>query len=153
MAQEQNTKQRMVAAAAESLRRRGLTGTSFTEVLADSGAARGAIYHHFPGGKADLVREAVATTGAGVSAALAALPDGPDEAAIVDAFLALIRPVVQDSVAGAGCAIAAVVTESAPGDPLQVFTREVLEEWRRTLAAHLKRAGAPARRAADLATL
>jgi hypothetical protein len=29
----------------------------------------------------------------------------------------------------------------------------VLEDWQRTLAAHLKRAGAPARRAAGLATL
>jgi TetR/AcrR family transcriptional repressor of lmrAB and yxaGH operons len=153
MARERNTKQRMVVAAAESLRRRGLSGTSFTEVLADSGAARGAIYHHFPGGKADLVREAVAATGAGVSAALAALPDGPDEAAVVDAFLTLIRPVVLESVAGAGCAIAAVVSESAPGDALQVSSGEVLEEWHGTLAAHLKRAGAPAKRAAGLATL
>jgi TetR/AcrR family transcriptional regulator, lmrAB and yxaGH operons repressor len=153
MAQERNTKQRMVVAAAESLRRRGLSGTSFTEVLADSGAARGAIYHHFPGGKADLVREAIAATGNGVSAALAALPDGPDEPAVVDAFLTLVRPVVQDSVAGAGCAIAAVVTESAPGDALQLASREVLDEWQRTLAAHLKRAGVPARRAAGLASL
>ena len=37
------------------MRRNGLAGTSFTEVLADSGAARGAIYHHFPGGKSELV--------------------------------------------------------------------------------------------------
>ena len=43
-----DTKQRMVEAAAASLRRRGLTATSFTDVLTASGAARGAIR---PGGR------------------------------------------------------------------------------------------------------
>ena len=35
---------------------------SFTEILDASGAARGAIYHHFPGGKTQLVAEAAAAS-------------------------------------------------------------------------------------------
>jgi TetR/AcrR family transcriptional repressor of lmrAB and yxaGH operons len=143
----------MVAAAAESLRRNGLAGTSFTEVLADSGAARGAIYHHFPGGKTELVEDAVALTGARVTEALAALPLVDSEAEIIDAFLELVRPVVVESAAGAGCAVAAVVNESRPGDSLQVGSREVLDGWRATLAAHLRRAGASRQRADQVATL
>jgi prevent-host-death family protein len=38
---------------------------SFTDILASSsGAARGAIYHHFPGGKTQLVAEAAQRNGA-----------------------------------------------------------------------------------------
>jgi AcrR family transcriptional regulator len=149
----ESTRERMVAATAESLRRRGLTGTSFTEVLAASGAARGAIYHHFAGGKAELVEEAVVRTGAGVTAALASLPDAGSEAEVVDAFLELVRPVVQESAAGAGCAVAAVVAESAPHDPLQLAARDVLEGWREALTAHLVRAGSTPPRAGALADL
>jgi AcrR family transcriptional regulator len=143
----------MVAATAESLRRRGLAGTSFTDVLAESGAARGAIYHHFPGGKTELVEDAVALTGANVNAALSSLPEVDSEAEVVEAFLELVRPVLMESAAGAGCAVAAVVTESPPGDPLQANAREVLEGWQAALVAHLMRAGTDRERAEELSTL
>ena len=48
----------MIAAAVRSLQHDGAEGMSFTDVLRVSGAARGAIYHHFPGGKSQLVAEA-----------------------------------------------------------------------------------------------
>ena len=51
---------RMVEAAVRLLATKGLEGTSFAEVLDLSGAPRGSIYHHFPGGKDELVTEAVA---------------------------------------------------------------------------------------------
>lgn len=148
------TRQRMVEATTEALRRNGVAGTSFTEVLAESGAARGAIYHHFPGGKAELVREAVATTGEAVEAALAQLPEAAaDETAIVDAFLDLIRPVVLESSTGKGCAVAAAANESSPGDLLQMASGEALEAWRRTVQERLEEAGASPDRAGALATL
>ncbi len=143
----------MVAAAAESLRRRGLAGTSFTDVLTESGAARGAIYHHFPGGKTELVEDAVVLTGANVDAALSSLPEVDSETEVVEAFLELVRPVLLESAAGAGCAVAAVVTESAPEDPLQAGAREVLEGWQAALVDHLMRAGAGKKRAEEVATL
>src|SRR5438105_1492897 len=34
-------------------------GTAFSDILRTSGAARGAIYHHFPGGKEELAVAAV----------------------------------------------------------------------------------------------
>lgn len=143
----------MVTAAAESLRRHGLAGTSFTEVLAQSGAARGAIYHHFPGGKAELVTQAVEQTGENVSAALAALPQATDETEVIDSFLTLIRPVVEESTRGAGCAVAAITTAAAPGDPLQLTARCVFDQWRVELAHQLELAGASATRANETAAL
>jgi AcrR family transcriptional regulator len=47
---------------------------SFTEVLERSGAARGAIYHHFPGGKNQLVAEATVRNGQEARISLSQLP-------------------------------------------------------------------------------
>ena len=49
----------MVRSAASLIRTRGVNATSFSDVLADSGAPRGSIYHHFPGGKDQLVDAAI----------------------------------------------------------------------------------------------
>ncbi len=48
-------KQRMIREAALALARKGLQRASFSEVLEASGAPRGSLYHHFPGGKGELV--------------------------------------------------------------------------------------------------
>src|SRR5690348_6226513 len=53
-----DARQRMIETAAVVMRERGVEATSFSEVIARSGAPRGSIYHHFPGGKAQLIEEA-----------------------------------------------------------------------------------------------
>jgi TetR/AcrR family transcriptional regulator, lmrAB and yxaGH operons repressor len=108
-----DTRDRMIDATVAALQRHGVDGMSFTEILASSGAARGAIYHHFPGGKAQLVAEAAARNGADVRAHLAGLPAG-SPSAVVDAFLAMIRPVVAAAAGGSGCAIAAATLGAVP---------------------------------------
>jgi TetR/AcrR family transcriptional regulator, lmrAB and yxaGH operons repressor len=149
-----NTKQRMVEATADSMRRRGVAATSFTELLEHSGAARGAIYHHFPGGKAELAEAAVRWTGDNVAAALATLrPASETPGAVVEAFLELVRPVVLESAQGAGCAVAAACTESDTGSPLQLASRAALSSWRKLLAARLTGAGAEETGAWHLASL
>ena len=94
-----DTRTRMIEATVEALRRRGAAGMSFTDVLRASGAARGAIYHHFPGGKAQIVAEAAARNGRDVQAYLATLR-ASSPAAVVEAFLTAVRPVVAESAAG-----------------------------------------------------
>jgi TetR/AcrR family transcriptional regulator, lmrAB and yxaGH operons repressor len=54
----------MIRSAAALFGSRGLCATSFADVLADSGAPRGSIYHHFPGGKRQLAEDAIAWTSA-----------------------------------------------------------------------------------------
>ncbi len=143
----------MVESAAQLLRTRGASATSFTEVLADSGAARGAIYHHFPGGKAELTREAVAWTGRSVQQQLASL-QGKDGLSLVKAFLVAVRPVVADSAAGAGCAVAAATVECVPDDDeLLAASRAAFSSWVSELERLLRAAGAKPAAAAALATL
>jgi len=52
----------MVRSAASLIRRRGLSRASFADIVADSGAPRGSIYHHFPQGKDQLAKEAIRAT-------------------------------------------------------------------------------------------
>src|SRR5438128_498393 len=91
-----DTRARMIDAAVESLRRGGVAGMSFTEVLEASGAARGAIYHHFPGGKLQLVSEAAQQDAAAVREHFAAL-EGRTPSDVVKSFLETVRPVVERS--------------------------------------------------------
>ena len=44
------SRRRMIRSAAVLFRRKGVDGTAFSDVIAHSGAPRGSIYHHFPGG-------------------------------------------------------------------------------------------------------
>ncbi|MCX4090999.1 TetR/AcrR family transcriptional regulator [Nocardia sp. alder85J] len=147
------TRARMIDAAVDGLRRQGLAGMSFTEVLAASGAARGAIYHHFPGGKAELVAEAARLHGHEVDQRLAEL-SGAGPRAVAEEFLTMVRPVIEDSVRGCGCAIAAVTVGSgAEGDELRDIAATTFAAWAQQLTAALAGAGMSPEAAADLAQL
>src|SRR6195952_6017843 len=50
---------RMVASAALLIRERGAHSTAISDVLEHSGAPRGSAYHYFPGGRTQLLCEAV----------------------------------------------------------------------------------------------
>lgn len=147
------TKQRMIEAAAGLFRTRGLTATSFTDVLDASGAARGAIYHHFPGGKAQLARDAVVWTGTSVLGRLAMITANSPEA-VVTQFLASVRPAVEQSAGGASCAVAAVTVEAAQGDPeLTAVVNEALQSWVAEMHRQLLAAGAEPQAAAAMSFL
>lgn len=148
-----STKQRMVEATADLLRARGLEATSFSDVLAASGAARGAIYHHFPGGKAELAREAVAWTGRSVAGRLAAI-DADEPYAVVEQFLAAARVAVSQSAGGSSCAVAAVTVEAAQFDTLLTDgVHTALSSWVEELGRQLLRTGASEHAAATLSVL
>ena len=60
---ERTTRERMIVSTALLVRERGARATSIDDVLAHSGAPRGSVYHHFPGGRDELLREATAYAG------------------------------------------------------------------------------------------
>src|SRR5690242_950475 len=142
-----DTRDRMIDAAMRGLQRHGLAGMSFTEVLAGSGAARGAIYHHFPGGKRQLVAEAAERQGRQVMEHLAALAAQPARSPreVAEAFVDLVRPVVAAASEGGGCAVAAVTTRlDADGADLCRVAATAFGSWADQLADALTAAGMPA---------
>jgi TetR/AcrR family transcriptional repressor of lmrAB and yxaGH operons len=60
MSRRTDSRSRMIHAAAELFRQRGYHATTFSDVVRESGAPRGSTYFHFPGGKQELAREAIA---------------------------------------------------------------------------------------------
>ncbi|WP_019884628.1 TetR/AcrR family transcriptional regulator [Streptomyces purpureus] len=145
------TRGRMLEAAVLALQRRGVAGMSFTEILRDSGAARGAIYHHFPGGKAQLVAEAATRNGQDIRVQLATLPTSSPYA-VAEAFLDFARPVVEAATTGSGCAVAAVTVDPDPAsDMLRQVAAIAFDSWIEQLAERLTTAGLSAGEAGDLA--
>lgn len=111
-----DARRRMVAGAADMIRRRGLNATSVRELAKYAGAPLGSTYHYFPGGKSELAAEAVRLagqlTGAGLASALQA--SGPQKG--LRAFMAMWRKILINSEFRAGCPVLAVSVEELPDD-------------------------------------
>ena len=58
-----STRNAMLISAAEVMRERGAAGVTIDEVLARSGAPRGSVYYHFPGGRNQILLEALQYAG------------------------------------------------------------------------------------------
>ncbi len=142
---------KMVEGAMALLARRGLQATSFSEVLAATGAPRGSLYHHFPGGKDQLVAAAVVAAGAVLSNALEAVAGQPAEA-VAERFLAIWRAVLTRSQCEAGCAVLAV-TVAADSEELANSARTVLRGWQARLTDLLQQGGMGSAQARGFATM
>jgi AcrR family transcriptional regulator len=149
VAGEGGSAEAMIASAVKLLARHGFHATTFSAVLADSGAPRGSIYHHFPEGKDQLVAAAIDLAGGRALAFTDALT-GLSAPEIVDAFSGLWRAVLVRSGFGAGCAVLAV-TVSADVPALVDQAAAIFRSWRERLATALETAGVPSGQAAALA--
>lgn len=126
----------MVLSAAELLREYGASATSIDRVLAHSGAPRGSVYHHFPGGRAQLIDEAVALVGDFITGLIDTAAQQADPVAAVDGFFALWRERLMDSDFRAGCPIVAVAVETNDDAPhLARSAAAVFARWKDRLAA------------------
>lgn len=146
-----DTKQKMIERTAVLLAKKGLQGTSFSEVLEASGAPRGSLYHHFPGGKDELVLAAIGLAGQRAITVLEAMQGRPADH-VAEAFLKLWRAVLERSDFSAGCAVAAV-TVAADSPELVGRAAEVFRTWRTTLGTLLAAGGVPEARAQALAAV
>ena len=144
-------KDKMVEGAMALLARRGLQATSFSEVLAATGAPRGSLYHHFPDGKDQLVAAAVAEAGAVLTNALDAVAGQP-AAAVAGRFLAVWRAVLTRSQCEAGCAVLAV-TVATDSEALLTEARAVLRLWQERLSDLLALGGMTPTEACAFATM
>ena len=146
-----DVKRRMIQETVAALARKGLQGASFSEVLAASGAPRGSLYHHFPGGKDELVLDAMDAAGAWALSALGERRGQPAEE-IAEAFIGLWRFVLNRSDFAAGCAIAAVTVATREPDQLD-RAAALFRGWRTHLAALFAAGGVEVLRADNLAAL
>jgi AcrR family transcriptional regulator len=143
---------RMVQAAATLIGARGVSGTSFTDVIEASGAPRGSIYHYFVDGKRQLVAEAIEWTSEQVQAhqrgCVATTPSG-----VIEHFVDLWRQIVTSSGAHAGCPLAALASDPYADEPLLAAAVERgFEAWTALLKDQLGSAGMSGSDALAIAT-
>src|SRR3954453_16265016 len=120
-----DSRQRMVRSAALLFREQGYSGTGFRDVIEHSGAPRGSIYHHFPGGKAELAAATVEWAGG----------------------------VVERQIVRAGRPIVAVAVESEAGPGAVAAADHAFGRWQDLIAGTLRDAGVGRAEARRLATL
>jgi AcrR family transcriptional regulator len=149
-------RERMVISAALLIRERGAHPTAIADVLEHSGAPRGSAYHYFPGGRTQLLCEAIDYAGDYVAAKLAEADTGLDA---LDGLVAYYRKQLVRSEYRAGCPVVAVAVEA--GDPAKqdqatpVIDRAAaaFARWTDLIAERLVADGVSAVRAEELAML
>ncbi|WP_223863579.1 TetR/AcrR family transcriptional regulator [Streptomyces sp. 5-10] len=147
-----DSRERMVLSAAALLREYGASATSIDRVLAHSGAPRGSVYHHFPGGRAQLIDEAVALAGDFIAGLIETGVRADDPVAAVDAFFTLWRGRLVESDFRTGCPVVAVAVETNDDAPqLARSAAAAFARWQEALAALFVRHGLPEERGRRLA--
>jgi AcrR family transcriptional regulator len=149
-------RERMVISAALLIRERGAQPTAIADVLEHSGAPRGSAYHYFPGGRTQLLCEAIDYSGDYVAAKIADADTATDA---LDGLIAYYRKQLLRSDYRAGCPVVAVTVEA--GDPAKqdqaspVIDRAAaaFARWNDLIAQRLVAGGVSARRAEELSML
>lgn len=152
---QSDSRQRLVGAAAQMLAQHGFNATSIRETAKRAGAPVGSTYHHFPGGKHQMVIEAVQLAGATIDTQLQKhLQAGA--AAGLDGFLAAWREILARSDFSIGCpVIAAAIEEPIDQTAVDVLraAADVFGTWEKQLTQALVAAGHAPSPASDIATL
>jgi TetR/AcrR family transcriptional regulator, lmrAB and yxaGH operons repressor len=125
----------MINAASELFGQRGYHATAFSDVIDGSGAPRGSIYFHFPGGKHELAQEATALAGDEIEVTVAeAASRSNDPGSLVRALAEGMVQRLEASDYKHGCSIATMVLELAPYDEeLTAEFDKVFARWRAAL--------------------
>jgi len=122
-----DVRERMIDASVALLATKGVEGASFADVLAAAGAPRGSVYHHFPGGKTELLHAALERASERGLAIMEA-SRGQAPVAVAGHFLDLWRTLLDRSSLSAGCAVLAV-TVAADDDKLLDHAGGVFRTW------------------------
>lgn len=150
-------RERMVYSAAQLVRARGVAATGVRDVVAHAEASRGSFQHYFPGGKDQLVGEALVWSGGFAARWAAAYRESAGEPSASGLFAHMVRYWREDLTASryeGGCPMMATAAELAGGDsPLNEPLRAAADRWEQAVVDELVRMGIAAARARPLATL
>ena len=144
---------RMIASAAMLIRERGARPTAIGDVLAHSGAPRGSAYHYFPGGRSELICEAVDYAAEYVADAIG---DSPTAVRMLDTAVRFYRDGLIATDYRAGCPVLAVAVEAGDPDagPEPVaHAAAAFDRWRELISQRLLADGVTRTTATDLSAL
>ena len=120
----------MLVAAAELLRERGAAAVTVDAVLARSAAPRGSVYHHFPGGRSQMLREALQFAGDEITARIDTAA-GDSGSALLGQFADIWREALIASDYTAGCPVlAAAIGSGQDEQQLASLASDIFARWR-----------------------
>jgi AcrR family transcriptional regulator len=148
-------RERMVRSAAQLIRRKGVSGTGMREIVTEADAPRGSLQHYFPGGKEEIISDALLWSG-DVAARRIHRYLGELTSRTPSALLACIvdtwrRELTQEQFS-AGCPlVAAAADTAATSEQLRQVLRRAFDGWLEPLSKSLVELGIPLDRADNLA--
>ncbi|MFG2683822.1 TetR/AcrR family transcriptional regulator [Streptomyces sp. NPDC048392] len=150
-------RERMVFSAAQLIRRDGVDATGMRDVAAHAGAPRGSLQHYFPGGKEQLVGEALLWAGRYAAKRVARFLEGMERPTPSGLFGAMVGQWTDEyGAAGfaAGCPVAAATVDCArSSEATREAAADAFATWTRPVAGALVGMGVPEARSGPLATL
>jgi AcrR family transcriptional regulator len=148
-----DTRERLVEASAELLRRQGYSATGVKQIVEEARAPVASMYHFFPGGKEQLGAEAIRVSGKLYEQLIPAVLDiAPDPVTGVRMFFAGAAQHLVETDFEDACPIATVALEvSSSSEVMRVACAEVFESWIDAGAERFERFGAPPETARELA--
>ena len=150
----ERTRKKLVDATAALLRRQGYHATGLSAIVAESGAPRGSLYFHFPGGKDELACAAVLAAGAEWRARIeAVIANSPDDLrSAIDGIVELLGDELEGSGWDNGCPVAGVALES-PSETVRQAVAEHYARWVDVIAERLASYGIGTTEGRELATV
>lgn len=141
-----DTRDKVLRTTAELFRAQGYHATGVNQVLAESGAPKGSMYFHFPGGKEQLAVEAIERAGSDLCSALAAaMSASPDPVVALEQVLAALGGHLEATDFREGCPIATVALDAAAtSEPIRAACAGAYDSWQDVVAGHLRAAAVPA---------
>lgn len=113
---EADSRARLIGAAARLFQEKGYAATGLSEILTAAEAPKGSLYHHFPGGKAELAAAAMRGAGGLLRETLRRSRDAAtDSGGAIEAFASDLAGWLEGSGFTRGCPLATVALEQTPG--------------------------------------
>lgn len=141
---------RMVAEAADLIARNGVAATSIGDVLKAAEAPRGSVYHHFPGGRSEVLAEAVLLASENIDEGLSEAAHSSPAYLVAD-IAAMWRRTLTESDFTAGSTVSAAARARGTDPGIADIAARAYTRWEEMLAASLRSTGADAQRARSLA--
>jgi len=148
-------KQNLVRTAMRLFRRQGYASTGLQQIVAESGAPKGSLYHYFPSGKEALGEAAIAMAGGMIRAMLADVAARHSEPkAFLRAYCKVMAGWMEESGFHSGCPVATTLLETAPQSPaITAAGQRAIDEWIDVVAGVLSNGGMERREARSRAQL
>jgi AcrR family transcriptional regulator len=148
-------RERMVRSAAQLIRRKGVSGTGMREIVTEADAPRGSLQHYFPGGKEQIVSDALLWSGEvaarRIHRCLGELTSRTPSA-LLASILDIWRRELTEEQFSAGCPlVAAAADTAATSEQLRQVLRRAFDGWLEPLSKSLVDLGVPLERSDNLA--